>query len=183
LRTIAAVFATAICLVGELNVVHASEVHYKLLPNFEVAVGAKFPLNGLSDPEGSVIAKERFLGKVLLINFYTKNCTPCIKEVPKLNKIKMQRGDINVLAITPDTSEQAAIYIKQYSLNWQVAANAETLLFKDLKVLAFPAFALLDTTGHLVATVQANQLGGEDGHATVEGIEAWVDEQIRKTIK
>ncbi|XLZ71460.1 hypothetical protein ABT364_05690 [Massilia sp. SR12] len=45
---------------------------------------------------------------------------------------------------------------------------------------AFPAFALLDVDGRLLATVQANQLGGEDGNATVKGIETWIDSQSGK---
>jgi hypothetical protein len=60
-------------------------------------------------------------------------------------------------------------------LNWPIAANARALLFDQLDVQASPAFALLDANGRLLATVQANQLGGEDGHATVDGIEAWID--------
>ncbi len=179
MRTIAAAFA--ICLAGACNFAHATEVSYKLLPNFGVAIGDQFPLDGLTDPHGQVIAKEKVLGKVLLINFYTENCAPCIREVPKLNKIKQQREDINVLAITPDLSEQAARYLKQYDWSWPVAANAQTFLFKNLKVQSFPSFALLDSNGRLLATVQANQLGGEDGNATVEGIGAWVDAQIKKT--
>ncbi|WP_431261143.1 TlpA family protein disulfide reductase [Roseateles chitinivorans] len=150
---------------------------YKPLPNFGLAAGAPFPLDGLAGADGKAIDGQRLLGKRVLINFYTKHCPPCIREVPKLNDIMKRRGDLHVLAITPDSATEAAGYVKQHGLIWPVAANAGPLLFKQLDVQAFPAFALLDEKGRLITTVQANQLGGEDGHATVAGIEAWIEAQ------
>jgi peroxiredoxin len=172
--------AAGLLMAGTLLTAHAAEVDYKLLPNFGVSVGEPFPLDALVDPEGKATGRDRWLGKRVLINFYTRHCAPCIKEVPKLNEVMKRRGDIHVLAITPDSGVEAAKYAKQHGLNWPVAADAESLLFKQLKVMAFPAFALLDDKGRLMATVQANQLGGEDGHATVAGIETWLDTQLAK---
>lgn len=174
-RTAIKLFATALCLVGMPIAAPGAEVKYKLLPEFGIPVGGSFPVENLMDPAGDVLPEKQLRGKNLLINFYTKYCGPCIKEVPKLNLIKARREDINVLAMTPDSAATAATYVKQYGLSWPVAANAEALIFKTLNVKAFPAFALVDAHGRLIATVQANELGGEDGHATVEGIEAWVD--------
>jgi peroxiredoxin len=145
------------------------------LSDFGVAVGEIFPLDSLEDPEGKAISAEHLLGKVVLINFYTEFCPPCIREVPKLNQIMESRRDINVLAITPDSRDEAAKYVKRYGFNWLVAANANELLYERLNVEVFPSFALLDSKGRLLATVYANQLGGDDGHATVEGIETWLD--------
>ncbi|MFG6446744.1 TlpA family protein disulfide reductase [Roseateles sp. BYS180W] len=183
MRTFAKVIATAIFFAGSLRVVHATEVEYKALPNFGLAAGVRFPLESLVDPGGSEISADRLLGKAVLINFYTKYCAPCIKEVPKLNRVMERRSDINVLAITPDGRADAQSYVKQYGLNWPVAADAAALLSKRLNVEAFPGFALLDAKGRLLATVYANQLGGDDGHATVEGIEAWLNAQLRKAAK
>lgn len=177
-RHIAAI-AAVMFIVGATILASAAESRptYKPLPNFGLVAGAPFPLDGLIDADGKAIAGKRLLGKRVLINFYTKHCAPCIREVPKLNDISRRRGDINVLAITADSVAEAAGYVKQYGLRWPVAANAGPLLFKQLDVQAFPSFALLDETGRLIATVQANQLGGEDGNATVEGIEAWLEAQ------
>ncbi len=148
---------------------------YEALADFRVAVGETFPLENLVAPDGQKIAKEHLVGNVVLINFYTENCPPCIREVPKLNQIMKSRSDILVLAITPDSPDEAANYVKKYGFHWPVAANASQLLFERLNVDAFPSFALVDTKGRLVATVYANQLGGDEGHATVEGIDAWLD--------
>lgn len=178
LRVLGASIATAICFAGSLVLAHAGGVQYQPLPKFGIAAGEAFPLGVLADPEGMAIPADRLMGKALLINFYTRHCAPCIKEVPKLNRIMALRSDLHVLAMTPDSRDEAAKYVKQYGLQWPVAADAGPLLSKPLNVRAFPAFALLDAKGRLLATVYANQLGGDDGHATVEGIEAWLDAQL-----
>lgn len=79
-----------------------------------------------------------------------------------------------MLALTPDSLPDAARYLQQHGLAWPVAADAGAVMSRQLHVTAFPSFALLDAQGRLITTVLANELGGEDGHATVEGIEAWV---------
>lgn len=167
--------ALVIWIFATIQFAHAEDVEYMALSDFGVTVGEIFPLDSLEDAEGKPLPAEQVLGKPVLINFYTEYCPPCISEVPKLNQVMESRTDINVLAITPDSRDEAAKYVKRYGLNWPVAANANGLLSKRLNVEAFPGFALLDSKGRLLATVYANQLGGDDGHATVEGIEAWLN--------
>src|SRR6218665_351158 len=121
-KLLLASLAVALCLLGGFKVARAAELNYKPLPEFGLAAGAAFPLNRLMDPYGHAIAQEHLTGKRwLLINFYTKHCAPCIKEVPKLNQVKERRSDIHVLAITPDSGDEAASYVKQHGLNWRVA--------------------------------------------------------------
>lgn len=173
-----AALAALIALAGLQGAARAADIVYRPMSEFGIAIGAPFPLERLSDPSGRAIARERWQGKSVLVNFYTKYCAPCIKEVPKLNEVMRRRGDVHVLAMTPDPRAEAAKYVKQHDLRWPVAADAGAVMGKQLNVQAFPSFALLDAQGRLVATVMANQLGGEDGHATVEGIERWLDAQL-----
>ncbi len=154
---------------------------YTPIASFALAEGQAFPLEALRDPQSRPLELSTRSGKPLLINFYTLRCAPCIKEVPKLNQVKRRQPGIRVLAITADSGDEAKAYVKQHGLQWPVAADAGRLLYEELNQKAFPAFALLDAQGRLVSTVQANQLGGEDGHATVQGIEQWLNAQIKKT--
>lgn len=187
MRRIAWALAAALCAMGAmgamgaLGVAQAAEVPYKPLPKFGLSIGETFPFEGLLDPDGRPVAAERLRGRPVLINFYTRHCAPCIKEVPKLNLIMRRHPDLGVLAITPDPRAEAAAYVKQHGLSWLVAADADALLSTRLQVEAFPAFALVDAQGRLLATVMANQLGGDDGHATVEGIEAWLRAHLNRS--
>lgn len=180
MKTYLKIAAIAVCFISSLQPAYADKSDYMTLSNFGVAVGDSFPIDSLVDLEGKAITADKLHGKAVLINFYTQHCPPCIREVPKLNQVMLNRKDINVLAITPDSRDKAVAYVKQYGLNWPVAADAQALLSNQLNVDAYPGFALLDAKGRLLATVYANQLGGKDGHATVEGIEAWVNFQLSK---
>ncbi|GGX36161.1 TlpA family protein disulfide reductase [Undibacterium squillarum] len=157
----------------------AAEYEYLQLPNLSLASGDKFPLKQLTDLSGKALSEQQFQGKYVLINFYSEHCAPCIREVPVLNQIMLRNKDIHVLAITPDKAEEAKQYLQQYALQWPVAAGADQLLFNQIGVKSFPSFALLDRNGKLVTTVYANQLGGEDGNATLEGIEKWLRLKMR----
>lgn len=158
----------------------AANKTYEPVSNFGLELGASFPTQGLLDSSDKPFNLDRVQGKPVLVNFFTKFCGPCIKEVPQLNQVQTRRKDLNVLAITLDSTEDARSYVKSYDLNWPVAANGFEVVIKRLNLKAFPAFALLDKNGQLVATVMAHQLGGKDGHATAEGIETWVDLQLGK---
>ncbi len=183
MRTYSKAFAIVIWIIATLQFAQAEDMKYLPLSDFGIVVGDIFPFDSLKDPKGKSISAEHIRGKVVLINFYTEYCSPCIKEVPKLNHIMASRSDIHVLAITPDSGDEAAKDVKRYGLNWPVAANANELLSERLNVDAFPGFALLDAEGRLLATVYANQLGGDDGHATVEGIEGWLNFHIAEVAK
>ena len=140
------------------------------------------PLQGLKVAPGQAMpdfsatpSLKSFRGKPLLINFYTVNCAPCIKEIPKLNALKHLNPDLQVLAITPDSPQEAAAYAEERRLSWPIATPGEDYLFNTFGIPAFPAFAILNAQGNLLSATYANQLGGEDGHATLSGISSWVE--------
>lgn len=174
LTTFACAAGLAAALLGAPSQAQTPERRYTPMEAFALAAGSPFPLDALTTPDGRRLAAEALRGQPVLVNFFTRFCAPCIKEVPKLNQVQARHPELRVLAITPDSLPDAGRYIQQYGLNWPVAANAGDVMARQLHVSAFPSFALLDAQGRLITTVLAKQLGGEDGHATVEGIEAWV---------
>ena len=142
---------------------------YRSLRDLKVQPGQELP---------DFPASERlkaFRGKPLLINFYTVHCAPCIKEIPKLNALRHLNPDLQVLAITPDSMQEATDYANTRRLSWPIVSPGEEYLFDTLGVKAFPAFAILDAQGNLLDATYGNQLGGEDGHATLSGISKWVE--------
>ena len=124
-----------------------------------------------------------FRGKPLLINFYSAYCPPCIREIPKLNALMQLNPELQVLAITPDPPEDAIAYAKQRHLAWPIATPGQDYLFNTLGIKAFPTFAILDANGNLVSATYGNQLGGEDGHATLAGIAEWLESSLAIKIR
>ncbi len=182
LKTFALAAGLAAGLLCAASQAQTPERRYTPMEAFALPAGSPFPLDALTTPDGRRISAESWRGKPVLVNFFTRFCAPCIKEVPLLNQVQARHPELQVLAITPDALPDAARYLQQYGLTWPVAANAGDVMARQLHVNAFPSFALLDAQGRLITTVLANQLGGEDGHATVEGIEAWVAAQLARPL-
>lgn len=59
----------------------------------------------LPDMTGQKVRLSSFRGKTVVLNFWTKTCQPCLKEMPSLQdlgKIAKQRGDVVLLAVSTD---------------------------------------------------------------------------------
>lgn len=59
----------------------------------------------LPDMNGQKVRLSSFRGKTVVLNFWTKTCQPCLKEMPSLQdlgKIAKQRGDVVLLAVSTD---------------------------------------------------------------------------------
>jgi thiol-disulfide isomerase/thioredoxin len=66
----------------------------------ETLVGTKLPNHTLPRVRGYIteygeyaVPLNDFNGKWIILYFWTKNCTPCIKSFPKLKEIREQNGD------------------------------------------------------------------------------------------
>jgi peroxiredoxin len=76
-----------------------------LHPNYAGA-DRKMPSFTLSDMNGREVSSEAFRGKVLILNFWTKTCGPCLQEMPELVDLaKILRGRTDVALITISTDE------------------------------------------------------------------------------
>jgi peroxiredoxin len=59
----------------------------------------------LKDMDGKPVRLSSFRGKTVVLNFWTKTCQPCLKEMPSLQdlgKIVRDRGNIVLLAVSTD---------------------------------------------------------------------------------
>jgi peroxiredoxin len=57
--------------------------------------------------EGATVRLSDYRGKVVIMNFWSKTCKPCIEEMPSLNdlgSILRERDDIVLLTVTTDES-------------------------------------------------------------------------------
>ena len=74
------------------------------------------PAFKLKDIKGHDISLESYRGKVVVLNFWTKTCNPCMEEMPEiadLARILKPKDDVAVVTIsTDDTAEDAALTLK-----------------------------------------------------------------------
>lgn len=86
-------------------------------PSPEVLVARHFPNAQLIDrrmappievqrPDGSTVELSDLRGKVVFVNFWATWCTPCVKEIPDLEKLSglMRHVPFEILAVSQDES-------------------------------------------------------------------------------
>jgi peroxiredoxin len=75
-----------------------------LRPDY-MAAERRAPSFTLSDGKGASVSMESLRGKVVILNFWTKTCGPCLEEMPDLAdlaKILRDRSDVAVVTVSTD---------------------------------------------------------------------------------
>jgi peroxiredoxin len=113
-------------------------------PNFE-----------LPNLDGSRVKLSDYRGKVVVLNFWTKTCKPCLEEMPSLNefaKLMVGRDDVVLVTINTDGSAADAQSTLQSVLG--SAVNFTTLSDPDSAVVAgkfgtklYPETWIIDPNG------------------------------------
>jgi peroxiredoxin len=65
----------------------------------------RVPTFSLSDMNGKAVSLDDYKGKVVVLNFWTKTCGPCLEEMPdlvELTKVLAPRSDVAVVTISTD---------------------------------------------------------------------------------
>lgn len=86
-----------------------------LRPNYS-GYERKAPNFKLRDTRGHEISLESYRGRVVVLNFWTKTCGPCMEEMPEiadLSRILKPLGDVDVVTVSTDeTAEDATNTLK-----------------------------------------------------------------------
>lgn len=86
-----------------------------LRPNY-AGYERKAPAFTLKDIKGHDVSLESYRGKVVILNFWTKTCQPCMEEMPEiadLARITKPMSDVAVVTVsTDDTAEEAIDTLK-----------------------------------------------------------------------
>lgn len=131
--------------------------HYKI--QGDVATSQLLTYGSLS-PEWSLetfnkdksISLSDLKGKVILLDFWIKNCGPCIQSVPHLNELKKKykSKDVEIISINSyDSKEDVNWFYKKYKIDYTVLLNGKGVAAK-YGVNAFPTFFIIDKTGKII---------------------------------
>lgn len=78
-----------------------------------MAAERRAPAWTVKDEAGKDVSSKDYEGKVLVLNFWTKTCAPCMEEMPELAEmsaiVATTRPDVAVVAISTDENPQEAL--------------------------------------------------------------------------
>ncbi|OUR96722.1 hypothetical protein A9Q84_10295 [Halobacteriovorax marinus] len=92
-------------------------------------------------------------GKKTIINFWATWCTSCIKELPILNRLKLdpKASEYRFLAISAgDSKKKIRRFLKRNKFNYTVLMDKSRKVSKSWGVELLPVTIVLDETGKVI---------------------------------
>lgn len=132
----------------------------RLAPDFE-----------LKNLEGKPVRLRDYRGKVVIMNFWSKSCPPCLEEMPSLGQLGHQLGDrkdIVLLTVTTDESAEDAratlTSLLGADIPFEVLVDSEAAVVTDLfGTKLYPETWFIDPDG----VVRARVDGARDWSSSV----------------
>ncbi|MCB1758939.1 MAG: TlpA family protein disulfide reductase [Gammaproteobacteria bacterium] len=115
------------------------------------------PAFGLPDSEGVIHHLSDYRGRVVVLNFWSTWCVPCLKEMPALERnwqrIKPSGGVVLAIAMQDDP---AAIdrFRKRVELSFPILLDREGEVAAEWNVIAIPTTFIIDGKGRVVYTAR-----------------------------
>lgn len=94
-------------------------------------------------------------GKVVVINLWFIGCSPCRKEIPRLNELVREFSGQPVVFLAPsfDSADMLREFLKKTPFDYEVVPNAEQMINTQFNASAFPTHIVIDRNGLIEATL------------------------------
>jgi thiol-disulfide isomerase/thioredoxin len=122
----------------------------------------------LADMDGKPTKLASFAGRPLMVNFWATWCAPCRREIPLLNKIRMERQAQNaeIVGIAVDFKEDIAKFLQKTPLNYPLLMGEEDGLAAAEAFgmgMAFPFSVFVDSQNRIL-TIKIGELHEDEAN-------------------
>jgi thiol-disulfide isomerase/thioredoxin len=118
---------------------------------------------------GNSLSLADLKGQVILLDFWIKNCGPCIQSVPHLNELQEKFRDRNFKIISinvADTREDITWFCNKHNSQYTVLLNGKEVAEK-YAIKGFPTFYIIDKEGKIIHFVEGFD---KSSHAAIEQV-------------
>ena len=132
------------------------------------AVPDTLPDITLADLEGKPTKLSSFGGRPLMVNFWATWCAPCRREIPLLNKIRMQRKAQNaeIVGVAVDFKDDVLKYVQKCPINYPLLMGEEDGLAAAEAFgmgMAFPFSVFVDSQNRIL-TIKIGELHEDEAN-------------------
>jgi peroxiredoxin len=122
----------------------------------------------LADRDGKPTKLASFGGRPLMVNFWATWCAPCRREIPLLNKIRMQRQAQNaeIVGVAVDFRDDVLKFVAKTPLNYPLLIGEEDGLAAAEAFgmgMAFPFSVFVDSQNRIL-TVKVGELHEDEAN-------------------
>jgi thiol-disulfide isomerase/thioredoxin len=116
--------------------------------------GGTLPAAGLLMLDGKLTdLKALTRGSPTVVNFFSETCTPCILEMPALQKLAdATHGKLRVVGIdVQDSLADTKAFVKKTGVSYAIARDPQALILSGFGVSNIPTTLAISADGHIVA--------------------------------
>lgn len=112
-------------------------------------------------------------GKAALVNLWQQSCTPCVREMPLLERVHRQDDRVDVIGVnTQDRPDLAQAMADQTGITYPWWRDPSGDFFYAAQGVGLPTTLLVDPAGKVLAT----RTGPFD---SVADVTSWLDDHLR----
>jgi peroxiredoxin len=113
-------------------------------------LGKSAPAFQLTDLEGKSVALSSMQGKVVLLDFWSTACGPCIRELPSIQKVADEhKDDVIVWGISLDQPDRDKKWLALHQQKFPTLSDSDYVVSDLYKVPGIPATVLIDRKGKI----------------------------------
>lgn len=116
------------------------------------------PVIDLNDANGKKFMLQDYRGKVTVVNFWASWCSPCIEEIPSLNRLReqMQGQPFELISINyADSPAKIREFLKQVRVEFPVLVDPNGKVAQQWNVIGFPSTFVIGKDGRIKYGVNA----------------------------
>jgi thiol-disulfide isomerase/thioredoxin len=153
---VGAIVAAATFAVYMLAGLNDDEVPSKLgsIDNFIAAREVKpAPLLTFLDEEGTKVTLEKFRGKIVVLNLWATWCTPCVAEMPMLDRLQQQLEGVGVVVVALSIDRGGPEVVREFFdehdiTHLGVYVDPTMRAQQDLSAIGLPTTIIIDREGN-----------------------------------
>ena len=110
----------------------------------------------LKDLQGKQHDLNDYKGQVVLVQFWATYCGPCRNEMPSMNKMMKEMGDVpfKILAVDMgETKEEVDQFVSEVKPEFTILMDKDGKSIEDWRVFAAPSNFIIDPDGNIRYTL------------------------------
>ena len=106
----------------------------------------------LKNINGEIVRLSDYQGKVVLVNFWASWCSPCLQEIPSMQRLEKSLAEhpFEIIAINVAEQKRKVIYqAKRINMTFIVLLDSGSNTFKQWQAKILPTSFIVDKKGHI----------------------------------
>lgn len=115
------------------------------------AIGNPAKAFDLLDYEGNRLTSEMLKGKITVVNFWFKECKPCIQEMPELNELVSsfkQNENVQFLAFSLTKKDKLPSFFEKHTFDYQIIPDSHSYA-REYGITGYPTNMVIDQEGNI----------------------------------